>query len=57
MADFLTVFCNSQVPHCGPNNGAYLLASDLLGPPPLPATYPPPPQPRGSPGSSSQSAV
>lgn len=43
MADFLDGHFKSQVPHCGPNNRAYLLASDLLGLPPSPATHPPPP--------------
>ena len=49
MANFLTVFFNRQVTHCGRNNTAYLLASDLLGQSPSPATHPPPPQPRGPP--------
>ena len=45
MADFLDGHFKSQVPHCGPNNRAYLLASDLLGLPPPPAPPPPPPPP------------
>lgn len=57
VADFLDGHFKSQVPHCGPNNRAYLLASDLLGLPPSPATHPPPPHPRGPPGSSSQSTL
>lgn len=47
VADFLDGHFKSQVPYCGPNNRAYLLASDLLGLPPSPATHPPPPHPRG----------
>ena len=38
VADFLDGHFKSQVPNCGPNNRAYLLASDLLGLPPSPAT-------------------